>query len=167
MVTRLIYRLIVGLMTFVIGLGLTSVWTLLFIKPKPLVSESNVSLISDSSSDSAITLLILDAHPQRYLGKRIRLRDAMYPTDWQTLDDELIDIDRVRVDFKKRAELTIKLGKSEKSTYVSLGRSSCLSELPDVEVVGYLETKVEKDNSCNHYHISDARIVEVRRTYCY
>lgn len=148
---RFIYRLIVGLITFTVGLCLSLIW-----KPShdklDIASQINISSTQIQASEPRVTVCEIDSHPELYLGKRIRLSGVAGAI-----------FEKVPVYCSgKRSEITITLNKNQKPTYDPPGENPCICNLVLVDVIGYLEPKVEKVNSQHHYHVSDARIVMVR-----
>lgn len=155
MMKRLIYRLIVGLITFIVGLCLSFIWNTSYDK---LEFASQISPTQIQDLEPIVTVCEITSHPELYLGTRIRLRGLMHPKNQQTL---------VKISTgcsSKLSEITIKLRQGEKVGYSSDGYN-CSSYF---DVIGYLEPKVEKDNSQNHYHITDAHLVYTRLgEYCF
>lgn len=156
---RLIYRLIVGLITFTIGLCLSLIWNT---SHDELDLGSQISPVQVQDLEPIVTICEIDSHPELYLGSRIRLRGWMYPENSQTLVESSLDCSG------KGAKITIEIRRDEQSAYVSLlDKNPCTSLSTNVEVIGYLEPKVEKDNSQHHYHMTDARIVNAGSEYCF
>ena len=160
---RLIYRLIVGLITFTIGLSLPSIWNSSHSK-LDFVSEIDISadqihLSEPIGYETVVSVCDIDSYPESYLGKRILLPGLNDAKDSQTW------INGPMYCSGKWAEVTIKLSKNPKPPYVSQSADPCINDMYEVGVIGYLEPIVEKENSRHHYHMTDAHIVRLDRCF--
>jgi len=140
---RLLYKVLIGLACFVIGLSVTLIW----------------------NAHRAISLCELDANPESYAGKTIRVRAIIQRTGSKYIGDYIIACSSCGSDTS--ASASIELDANELSSFslpqspLTLNREADQIYLMDATMVGRLEPHFGLGCFAPKYRVSNAKVERV------